>query len=362
MSAARWLAAAAGALLALAGGGMASEEVRARLDRLPSVILRAARSRLPAGLRERVHDQEWVPELEHILEHAELFPLTRLLTGIRYAAGLLIRAGTIAAELQPPGTTQAPACGKLRWRRLGARSAGLLHLFWPVREPMRVRVYVAGVAAAASAATGVAASSTAVHGRDLKLFAILVICGLAARGPLLTSGDLRLDLLEVWFLPAAILLPPVYALIAPALLFAIGERRPYRHQYRRVFSATANGLAYGAASELAHALARPTAGHLIPPGSTPLSWALIIITCELLAVAGMSAFLLGAMKITAPSTRLRPLFTNRTTIQSHLAALALGVAATFTAAAYPLLTITLIPAILATKYLATRTATPSTTR
>ncbi len=359
MSAARWLATAAGALLVLVGGSMVSEEVRARLDRLPFAVLRLARARLPAGLRERVHDQEWVPELEHILKHAELLPLTRLLIGIRYAVGLLMRAGTVAAELQPPGLSPSPGCGEPRWRRLGARSAGILHaLFWPAQEPIRVRVYVAGMAAVAAATTGVAASGTAVHGRDLELFAILIMCSLAARGPVLASGDIRLDLLEVWFLPAAVLLPPVYALITPTAVIAVRQRHPFRHQYRRVFSAGANGLAYGAASELAHAVARPATGHLIPPGITPFGWALVIATCELLAVAGMSVFLLVAIKTTSPSTRFRSLLTSRTTIQSHLTALALGTAATFTAAAYPLLVIVVIPAaFLASRYL----ATPSTT-
>jgi hypothetical protein len=74
MSAVRWLAGLAGALAVLVAGGVASEEVRARLDRLPFAVLRLARSRLPAELRERVHDQEWVPELEHILQHGRAVP------------------------------------------------------------------------------------------------------------------------------------------------------------------------------------------------------------------------------------------------------------------------------------------------
>jgi hypothetical protein len=176
---------------------------------VPFAILRLARARLPADLRERVHDQEWLPELEHILKHAELLPLTRLITGIRYAAGLLLRAGTVASELQPPDTAQATAGdGAPRWRRLTARFAGLLAaLVWPAREPVRVRLCLAAVTAAAAAATGVAAASTVIHARDLELSALVLVCGLAAhRRPSRAPGQLSADLINVWLLPPAVLL------------------------------------------------------------------------------------------------------------------------------------------------------------
>jgi hypothetical protein len=75
------------------------------------------------------------------------------------------------------------------WRqRLAARSAGVLPtLIWPVREPLRIRLYVAGVAAAAAASTGTAAASTTVHARHLGLFAVLMISGLGR--PPLSAAD-----------------------------------------------------------------------------------------------------------------------------------------------------------------------------
>lgn len=342
MNVARWLAAAAGALLALVAGGVVSEEVRGRLDRLPFAVLRLARTRLPAGLRGRVHDQEWVPELEHILKRAELLPLTRLVTGLRYAAGLLVHAGTIATSLEP-----SPGLGTGR-RSLPARAASVLHaLFWPGHQPLRVRLLLAGMAAATAAATGIAAAGTAVHARDLELSAILIACGLAARRSQGGPGENALvsDLRGAWLLPAAVLLPPVYALIAaPA---AGPTLAPWRHRttaYRMVYSTAVQGLAYGAASELAHALARPATWHLIPPGATAASWALVIIACGLLAEAASVASLLAAIKTALPATRLLPLTANRVGIRGVSANTALGTAITLAAVVNPLLAIALMPA------------------
>jgi hypothetical protein len=346
VNAARWLAAAAGAVLALVAGGVVSEEVRGRLDRLPFAVLRLARGRLPAGLRERVHDQEWVPELEHILKHAELLPLTRLVIGLRYAAGLLVHAGTIAQALQPAAGSPAPR------QSLAARAAAMLHaLLWPGQQPLRLRLLLTAMAAAAAAATGTAAASTAVHAADLELYAVLIACGLASwRAPRQAGKAARpqnalvADLAEAWMLPAAILLPPLYALLAPVPVLVLKQWRHRVIAYRWFYSLTVSSLAYGAVSALAHAAARPAAGHLIPPGTTLASWTLLILTCGLLAEAATGASILAAIKTAVPATRLLPLTTNRATIRCAAASTALGTAIALAATADPLLVIPLIPA------------------
>jgi hypothetical protein len=363
MSAARWLAAAALTLLILIAGDMASEEARARLDQLPLTLLRLARARLPAELRESVHDQEWAPELEHILKHADLFPLTRLITGLRYAAGLLISAGTVATELRPADAARKHADdGTTGPRHLAARSVGLLHtLVWPVHEPLRIRLYVSGVAAAAAAATGTAAASTTVYARDLGFFAVLMLCALAAhRSPQPARGPLNMDMSAIWFLPVAVLLPPVYALIAPAPFVALNLRHAPSPAYRRVFSAAALALSYGAVSELVHVAAPLASGHAIPLGATLPSWILLIAVCQLTAAAGTLTLILAAIKTATPATRVLPLMGNRTTLRYNVADLSLGTAVTIAAAAYPFLAILVVPAtLLLRKYLARITPVPS---
>jgi len=79
-------------------GDLVSEEVRARLDHLPHTVLRLAIRRLPANLRDDIGG-EWQAELDHILHRAKLYPLTRLVVGVRYAAGLLRTVPQIALGL-----------------------------------------------------------------------------------------------------------------------------------------------------------------------------------------------------------------------------------------------------------------------
>jgi hypothetical protein len=46
-----------------------------------------------------------------------------------------------------------------------------------------------------------------------------------------------MDLMDVWFLPAAVLLPPVYALIAPAPFIAVDQWHFRGHASAASFSA-----------------------------------------------------------------------------------------------------------------------------
>ncbi len=63
------------------------------------------------------------------------------------------------------------------------------------------------------------------------------------------------DVQGVWELPVAILLPPFYALFIPIAQTALTQWR-VRHAllHRRVFTAAAVGLSYGAASVTFHSL------------------------------------------------------------------------------------------------------------
>jgi hypothetical protein len=86
-------------LVMTAVGDMASEEIRDRLDHLPHAILRLAAYRLTPAQRSTIYHEEWVPELTYILKGAEAQPITRLITGTRYALGILVSARRIARPL-----------------------------------------------------------------------------------------------------------------------------------------------------------------------------------------------------------------------------------------------------------------------
>ena len=65
------------------------------------------------------------------------------------------------------------------------------------------------------------------------------------------------DLLTAWWLPAALLLPPEYALLGPVPIGAYAHRRARQGPlYWRAFTAAALGLAGAASSLLFHSLFR----------------------------------------------------------------------------------------------------------
>lgn len=77
---------------------MIQEEARTRLERLPLALIRLASARVPRDLRDDLA-AEWTAELEFVLTGTEGPPLTRLVRGIRYSAGLLLSAREITDVL-----------------------------------------------------------------------------------------------------------------------------------------------------------------------------------------------------------------------------------------------------------------------
>ncbi len=88
------------AVLVAALGELVSDEIRARLDRVPFALLAVAARRLPANQRAELHEQAWLPELHHILRGDQAMPITRLIHGTRFAAGLWLAAVQISRELE----------------------------------------------------------------------------------------------------------------------------------------------------------------------------------------------------------------------------------------------------------------------
>ena len=158
---------------------------------------------------------------------------------------------------------------------------------WPVWSlPPGLRCYVIGVITAAAATAGTAAAFTDWHAGDAWLFAVLVCFGAASveltRRSTEPAGHTK-DVHGIWQLPIALLLPPVYCLVAPVVTFALLQLRTRRTiAHRRVFSAAANGLSLGATSVAFHAL-RPGLPRLsLASGAGALTWLLGAAGCVLL--------------------------------------------------------------------------------
>ena len=216
---------------------------------------------------------------------------------------------------------------------------------WPLRS------YVGLVPVTAFALIGYAASQTTWRSGDLVKFLLLLSCGLisVAATPRIayTQGALVRDFITVWVLPVAILLPPVYAMVAPIPLLAMTQWVIHRGVvHRRVFTACAMGLAYGAASLVFRAFPASLAGPSLGRGSHVLTWTLVVAICEVLGGRGHNALIVLAVKISDPTIRLADQELSREALQADFAEFDLGVLITVVVAVNPVLAVFAVPSVL----------------
>ncbi len=125
-------------------------------------------------------------------------------------------------------------------------------------EPLPLIGYVCGVLSCYFALTAWEAAHTLLTVGDATLFMGLMCCGASCVEATRRLGQpmgVWRDLLSAWWLPVALLLPPLYALAAPAILGVLIYVRVHRGSvYRRLFSTAALGLAGACTSLLFRAL------------------------------------------------------------------------------------------------------------
>ena len=217
--------------------------------------------------------------------------------------------------------------------------------------PALLRTYVGIVPAAALAAIGVAASQTSWRADDLVKFLLLLGCGLisVAATPRIAYGQGAIVrvFLTVWVLPVAILLPPFYAMVTPVPLLILTQWRMHRGVvYRRVFTASAIGLTYGAASLLFRAYPASFAGGALGTGWHALTWTAAVATCEITGEVGHNVLLATAIRLSEPTARIRDLVLNREALLADLAEIDLGILITVVVAVDPALAVFAVPTVL----------------
>ena len=196
-----------------------------------------------------------------------------------------------------------------------------------------------------------AASQTSWHADEVWKFLLLLGCALVSvaatpRIAYLQSGMVR-DFITAWVLPVAILLPPVYCMVMPIPLYLLTQWRVHKGVvYRRVFSAAAISLAYGAAALLFRAFPASFAGPSIGTGLHALTWTLAVAACEIVGGRGHHFLIVGAIKLTDPSIKLKDLELNREALQGDFAEFDLGVLITIVVAVNPVLAIFAVPTVL----------------
>jgi diguanylate cyclase (GGDEF)-like protein len=221
---------------------------------------------------------------------------------------------------------------------------------WPFCAlPRWLAVFVAAPVVIDLAAIGYGASNTVIRGHDLKVFALLLVC--AAISVELTRragerGGVIKDVQGVWELPVAILLPPVYALIAPISRIALMQWRVRRAPlYRRVFSCASVGLSYGAASVTYHSLAHAFGGASTGSLTRDLIWTGLVSVSAILQSAMNKAFIMTAVKGSDPTVRIRAQVFSREPLYHDCAELCIGVLVTYGVAGNPLLALAALPVI-----------------
>ncbi|HEY3734804.1 MAG TPA: GGDEF domain-containing protein [Streptosporangiaceae bacterium] len=223
---------------------------------------------------------------------------------------------------------------------------------WPVWHlESRLRAYVIIVIAAGAAALAVAVALTPWRLSDAILYAFLLAFGaitVEAIRPVGESAGSNKDAHGVWQLAAAILLPPFYALAAAVLVIALSQWRVRRSlAYRRVFSAAAVGLSYGAASLAFHAAwhrpALAPSGHAGLLAWGPLTWMLLAIAVGCLRWTLNSALVLTAVRLAEPSARIRDLLGGNDGLYNDIAEGCVGVLVALSAAVSPLMLIVALP-------------------
>jgi diguanylate cyclase (GGDEF)-like protein len=223
---------------------------------------------------------------------------------------------------------------------------------WPWwRLPVAPKTYVAAVSVAAVGGVAVAAVWTNWHSLDIIKFLLLMSCGLVsvAATPRIaySQGGAVKDFLTVWVLPIAILLPPVYSLLAPIPLMALTQWRVHKGLvYRRVFSAAAIGLGYAGASMLFRLIPASVAGHPVGLGTHALTWALVVAGCEIVGWVTHGLLIYVAIKLTDRTARASEMMLSREALQSDFVEWDLGILITVVVAINPVLAVFAVPTVL----------------
>ncbi len=214
--------------------------------------------------------------------------------------------------------------------------------FWNVRgwslwkEPHRVIGLVLVLITADVVAIAISAATVRFEPRQLILFGLLVGCVAVTVELTRQEGErngLTKDVFSAWGLPAAILLPPIYVLILTALHYAFIQWRIRQAAvYRRMYSASAVGLAFVAAGLIFRWLRRtvlPTAPSGVPHN---LVWCLVLVVAVLVYSIINKSLVILAIRGSDPTADIRKDFFRREPLYNDLAEQCIGALVTYAVA------------------------------
>lgn len=210
---------------------------------------------------------------------------------------------------------------------------------WPVWDlSPGLRAFIVSITAVYAAALVLAADVARVTARDLFLFTVLLLCITTTVELTKRAGEnagVIKDVYAVWELPIAILLPPVFALLAPMVRIGLLQYRIRRiPAHRRVFSAAALGLSFGLAS-VGFRVVGPLVtgpGGLMAPGHYPpaqvAGWVLAVAAAGVIQWTANQVLVLPAIKASDPCQRVRDMIFNRERLLNDTTELSVAVLVT----------------------------------
>lgn len=220
---------------------------------------------------------------------------------------------------------------------------------WPVWElPRWLVALISTVLVAYVLAIGFAAAHVGdVSGRDLLLVGGLMLCIAATVELTKRAGEnagLIRDVLAVWELPLAILLPPLFALCMPMFRFGLIQLRIRKTPlHRRVYSAAMVGLGNGAASLVFHAVTGTSLNAGLGPSPQPSVWVLAVALAAAAQWVVNTALLLPAVKGSDPAVRVRDLLLAPENLHNDIAEFCVAVLVTLGIAVSPLTLLLALP-------------------
>ena len=214
---------------------------------------------------------------------------------------------------------------------------------WPIWQLRPWLVAFIGLVTAvyvAAIVTAVVVEPWTAPWHNLWLFGALLLCTALTVEMTKRLGEnagLIKDVYTVWELPLAILLPPVYALVAPIFRFTLTQVRIRRIPlHRRVFSAAVVGLSNLSASLVFHAITSQRIGIAPAVGSPATLWLLAVSVAAVTLWTVNTSLLFPAIKGSDPTVSLRELYLARERVHNDVAELCVAVLVTLGVAVTPL--------------------------
>ena len=218
----------------------------------------------------------------------------------------------------------------------------LLHRITAVRAwalwslPRWLTSFVLSIVALDVAAIAIAAPLTTFSEHDLLMFGVLLACTaiaveLSRRAKERAGWDK--DVQGVWEFPVVILLPPLFALIAPISRLALTQWRVRRAPpHRRVFSCASISLSYGAAWLTFHGLSRVMSGVAGGTLGHNLVWTLLVMFSAVVMALVNKTIIMTPVKGMDPSVQIRQQFYGREPLYNDTAEISIAALLTYAVA------------------------------